>query len=103
MNLTPSIGAGARAAVPSLEPVPADLDGSDAKRRRPSPANDMTTTELILRFAWWAHQLHRFPSMAQIRDHFNVDRATAYRWRSALANAHGIVPPQDTAATEEGD
>lgn len=49
-------------------------------------------TLTILKFAAWAHEQERFPSIEAVQTRFNVCRATAYRWTAALAEAHGIDP-----------
>ncbi|WP_057921129.1 hypothetical protein [Lysobacter capsici] len=78
-----------------LEPAPA-IGAAKIKRRQ-----DTSHQELLFRFVWWAHQLREFPSVQQIRDRFEVSRATAYRWRDSLAAAHGINTPVDPS-TQEG-
>lgn len=45
--------------------------------------------ELIIRFADWSRRLDSLPSNTEICRHFHVHRATAYRWRNALASARG--------------
>lgn len=36
-----------------------------------------------LRFREWVAGLHQLPPVEQVLDHFNVSRATAYRWLAA--------------------
>lgn len=55
----------------------------------PKIAGIANAFELVLRFAAWAGQLRGDPSVEQIRDQFNVSRATAYRWRAAWLAARG--------------
>ena len=46
--------------------------------------------ELALHFAAWAHSCrHADPSVAAIRDHWHVSRATAYRWQAAWRAVRG--------------
>lgn len=59
--------------------------------RRLSGANPL---EQVIRFVSWAQQLRHFPTPLQIQDAFEVSRATAWRWRAALGDAFGIVPPR---------
>lgn len=39
----------------------------------------------------------RLPSVKELQDDFGMHRATAYRWRAALANARGISTTSTTA------
>lgn len=41
----------------------------------------------------------RLPSVKELQDDFGMHRATAYRWRAALANARGI----STTSTTPGE
>lgn len=34
---------------------------------------------------------HGTPSVAQLRDHFGMSRATAYRWIAAIKSARGVA------------
>lgn len=58
----------------------------------------------------------RLPSVKELQDDFGMHRATAYRWRAALANARGISttsttpgenthgrPPRDAGPPEPAD
>ncbi|UHQ21915.1 hypothetical protein LVB77_14700 [Lysobacter sp. 5GHs7-4] len=67
----------------------------DLQVQGPAAKGNAGSFEQALRFAWWAHQLHKFPNVQQVIEHFDVCRATAYRWRNALAAAHGIECPRD--------
>ena len=96
MNLFASLGAPC-AARARRERAPK----TTAHRPRPQGRDDTNHLEQVLRFAWWAHQLARFPSVAQVMTRFDVSRATAYRWRNALAAAHGIETPPDEDETDE--
>lgn len=49
--------------------------------------------ERALRFGAWMQARHTFPRMEDVRDHFDVDRATAYRWLRAWADANGVERP----------
>ena len=106
MSLAASLGLGP-AIRPAAEPAPAQQrsqrppsSGASARRRADTP-DDFPHQELVIRFVVWAHQLRRFPSVEQIRTRYGVSRATAYRWRDALAAAHGIQTPAN--APEDGD
>lgn len=91
MNLAPSLGTGAA----SIAGVKPEVAPAIPKPRTRSPRrNETPTLELAFRFVAWAHQLERFPDPEQIQARFEVSRATAWRWRSALAAAYGIVPPR---------
>jgi transposase-like protein len=70
---------------------------------RHSRLEDSSHMEVVLRFAWWSRQLHRFPNVQQICDHFGVNRATAYRWRHALAASIGIATPPNTSHDHDED
>lgn len=50
-------------------------------------------TELLFRFWSWAHALGRVPTPEEIASHFHVHAATAYRWRAAWCDAHGLQIP----------
>lgn len=95
MNLKASLGVGAAAGSVGPEQVP-----TIPELKRTRDRDEFNQMEQMLRFAWWAHQLRRFPTVTQIRDRFGVCRATAYRWRSALASAHGITAPPDSVGEE---
>lgn len=49
-----------------------------------------THIELIVRFALWADALRTPPCAQQIADHFDVSRATAFRWRQYYLAAIGL-------------
>jgi hypothetical protein len=49
--------------------------------------------ENAFRFVLWAQQFHVLPSIAQIVSRWECSRATAYRYRSALADARGLTVP----------
>lgn len=107
MSLTASLGLGS-AVRPAAKPAAEAAPSSEARgrsraqqRSRADTPDDFSHQELVIRFVVWAHQLHRFPSVEQIRTRFGVSRATAYRWRDALAAAHGIQTPAN--APEDGD
>ncbi len=91
MNLTPSLGTGAASIVMAKPEAPPPIA---RPRRTNARRNETPTLELAFRFVAWAHQLERFPDPEQIQPRFEVSRATAWRWRSALAAAYGIVPPR---------
>lgn len=61
-------------------------------RLKGRPAGISTSFELALRFHLWWQQQRKTPHWRAIATHWNVDRATAYRWRNAylaaLGNAH---------------
>lgn len=50
--------------------------------------------EGAFRFVLWAQALHRLPSVAEICAHWGCSRATAYRYRTALADARGEFVPK---------
>ena len=52
-----------------------------------------THRELLIRFALWASGLQEVPAWERISMHFQVSRATAYRWRRDWCDAMGIDPP----------
>ncbi|MCR6661855.1 MAG: hypothetical protein NVV60_01575 [Luteimonas sp.] len=52
-----------------------------------------THLELMLRFAAWATNKGGIPAPEDIAAHFDVSKATAYRWRNAFCNAHGLPIP----------
>ncbi|MGH8073693.1 MAG: hypothetical protein ACREO4_06425 [Lysobacter sp.] len=93
MILAASLGLRATDGVAVLaEPI-----AGGVQRSRPQVRDDTSHLELIMRFCAWAHQLRRFPTIAATRARFDISRATAYRWRDALAAAHGIPTPADGA------
>lgn len=47
----------------------------------------------VMEFMKWAHEQDRFPTIDAVSTRFNICRATAYRWTSALAETYGIDPP----------
>ena len=97
MSPQASLGLGPSFHVEKMDMAPILVDP-----RRPQSRDDSSHTELIVRFAVWALQLHRFPTVAQVESRFAVCRATAYRWRNALAAALGIAtPPNLDDAGEE--
>jgi hypothetical protein len=49
--------------------------------------------ELALRFAAWVQSMHREPTWREIANHFDVHRATAYRWLNAWRAACRKVRP----------
>jgi len=51
------------------------------------------TLEHAVRLVLWAQGMRAFPSVRDFVDRWGCNRATAYRWRSALASAYGVVPP----------
>ncbi len=57
-----------------------------------------TQTRIVMIFTRWAVELDQFPSVEQIISRFRVSRATAFRWRSALAETYGL----DLAAMSNG-
>lgn len=63
----------------------------EERRRKSRPGS--TPLEQVIRFVSWAQQRHTFPSPRDIHNAFGVSRATAYRWRNALADAYGVIPP----------
>ncbi|HEL2977477.1 TPA: hypothetical protein UMB92_000290 [Stenotrophomonas maltophilia] len=87
MNLSPSIGLGARdfSADPTMPPlvktrkVKHDLAGYGYMRS-------------IMLFMKWAHEQEKFPKAEEVIARFRVSRATAYRLTSALADTYGIDP-----------
>ncbi len=50
---------------------------------RSHQARGETRMETMLRFALWVCSCHRLPSVTQVHEHFEVSRATAYRWLAA--------------------
>lgn len=54
--------------------------------------------EAAIRFHVWAMSMHRFPTCADIVKRWGCSRATAYRYRNALANAYGVIPPPQEGA-----
>ncbi|HEL4112196.1 TPA: hypothetical protein UM343_002346 [Stenotrophomonas maltophilia] len=87
MNLSPSMGLGARnfAADASMPPVVKvrrikhDLAGYGYMRS-------------IMLFMKWAHEQEKFPTIEEVIARFRVSRATAYRLTSALADTYGLDP-----------
>ena len=60
--------------------------------------------EGAFRFVLWAQGLHRQPTIADIANHWGCSRATAYRYRQALADAMGehVLPtPIGTGLPDE--
>lgn len=53
------------------------------------PAGIDTRPEFYMRFALWAQSVEKVITWELIADHFDVSRATAYRWLSAWKNASG--------------
>lgn len=96
MSLVASLGLRPKRVRRRKRPEPAPAIGAAKIKRR----QDTSHQELLFRFVWWAHQLREFPSVQQIRDRFEVSRATAYRWRDSLAAAHGIDTPADLSNDE---
>jgi hypothetical protein len=47
--------------------------------------------ELAIRFADFCREHRDDPTVAEIREHFGVSRATAYRWRCAYRDARGMT------------
>lgn len=45
--------------------------------------------ETAMRVCMWALSMHALPTVGQIRMQWGVSRATAYRWRAALADTLG--------------
>lgn len=93
MNLSPSLGY--RQAIdeileaPGVFVLPVMTTGSRrrlSKAERPSIGNGMA-------FAMWATKLRTFPTVEQVRDHFDVCRATAYRWRDMWGEVIKVAPP----------
>lgn len=90
MNLSPSLGAGAlqfssRMAVPAIETQPqATVKHNWA---------GYGTLRGAMEFMKWAIEQDRFPSIQATQARFNVCRATAYRWTSALAETYGVDAP----------
>lgn len=101
MNLVASLGLGAIQPDPRRESQGSAPLAPRVARVSTRTQNDFHHTELILRFSAWAHTLHRFPTVEAVQERFQVSRATAYRWRNALAAAHGIQCPAN--APEGGD
>lgn len=54
---------------------------------QPSAEHCESGFELVLRVLRWAERMHDVPSVDAIQTRWLVSRATAYRWRSALAAA----------------
>lgn len=48
-----------------------------------------SSLEAAMRVCMWALSMHTLPTVSQIRTRWDVSRATAYRWRTALADALG--------------
>lgn len=60
----------------------------DAAFRIPQPREHCATGfELVLRVLRWAESSREVPSVEAIQTRWLVSRATAYRWRAALAAA----------------
>lgn len=47
----------------------------------------------MMRFCAWMQSRRTFPMAAEVADHFDVSRATAYRWLRAWADANGVQRP----------
>ncbi|WP_165403040.1 hypothetical protein [Pseudoxanthomonas winnipegensis] len=47
---------------------------------------------IAMRFMRWAIEQEQFPTVGAVMTHFNVSKATAYRWTAAYAEACGIDP-----------
>jgi len=91
MKLSASLGLGAaqfsaRAETPVFEPL------SRSTKTKHAWAG-YGTLRAILEFSKWAHEQERFPTIDAVCTRFNVCRATAYRWTSALAETYGIDTP----------
>lgn len=66
------------------------------QQKRPRAKHDLAGyghLRTVLEFSKWAHEQSRFPTIGATCARFNVCRATAYRWTSALAATYGIEPP----------
>ncbi len=46
---------------------------------------------------------HRLPLVAELQEQFGMSRATAYRWRAALAEARGLPNTGGIPRTKKGD
>lgn len=93
MNLSPSIGY--RHAVDDVLGAPGVYQLPMARptnRNRKSNA-DRPTTVSGMAFAVWATKLRTFPTVEQVREHFGVSRATAYRWRNMWGQVIKVTPP----------
>lgn len=55
----------------------------------PKTAGIGSAFELAIRFVDWADQFKGGPSSQQIRAHWQVSKATAYRWLAAWKAARG--------------
>lgn len=88
----PRASLGALATAPVLlraERAPAVTSAAQTRRE----ALRMPCIEMGMRVALWALQRRAFPTPEEIRDHFGVNRATAYRYRARLADLLGVEPP----------
>lgn len=51
------------------------------------PAGFTSSLDFAMYFNQWASERGNDPSVSDIRDHFEVSRATAFRWRRAYRDA----------------
>ena len=58
------------------------------------------TREHAVRLVGWASTLHEFPSVQAICARWECSRASAYRWRAALADGFGIAAPPNPPGTD---
>ncbi|MCH6484268.1 hypothetical protein MMG85_11935 [Pseudoxanthomonas sp. LH2527] len=63
---------------------------TDYRNHQPSANRSAhRTAQMAFRIA--AAFPHATPSVAQLRDHFGMSRATAYRWIAAMKAARGVA------------
>lgn len=79
----------------------ANLQKANAARAR-CPQQSLTL-ERIARVVLWAQGLRTFPSVRDFMDRWGCNRATAYRWRAAIAAAYGIDVPANPPGESGGE
>lgn len=72
--------------------VPGEINKASCANK---PKHDLAGYGRLLsamKFMRWAIEQEHFPTPTLVMTHFQVCRATAYRWTAALAEAYGIDP-----------
>lgn len=96
MNLIASLGTGA--AEPRIQPERAPQIATARPTATKHALAGYGHVRTVMEFMKWAHEQDRFPTIEAVSTRFNVCRATAYRWTSALAETYGIDPPVRSGA-----
>ncbi|MEF3081892.1 hypothetical protein V3391_06655 [Luteimonas sp. SMYT11W] len=76
------------------------LAGMPKAKRRSSPLRGETMTLAhAARVVSWAMTLRQFPAVQDFMQRWECSLATAYRWRTALADGFGVEPPPNPPGT----